>query len=208
MNRVLKGLAAVAVVLTVSITAKADKEAEKLTIGPASSFPNKQTSEGVTIGADVYETGEKVKLAFGKRSPYDSGVLPVLVVIANESDKAIKVDRLNVAYITPGGEKVEATPARELPYLKGARPPGINPAPLPIPGLPGTSRGKKSPLSDQRIGEREFSALIIPPHDSASGFFYFQTGHRSNSRLYLSGITVPATGKELFYFEIPLPAVQ
>jgi hypothetical protein len=208
MIRVLKGPAAVVVMLTVSIAAGGEKDAPNFVAGAASSYPNKQSSEQVTVAADVYETGDKVKTAFGKHSPYDSGVLPVLVVIANDSDKAINVDHLKVEYIAPGGEKVAATPAQDLRFLRGASRPGVNPAPLPIPGIPQTTRGKKNPLSDWQIEGRAFAAKVIPPHDSASGFFYFQTGHRSNSKLYLSGIMVPATGKELFYFEVPLPSVQ
>lgn len=188
-----------------SITAGENKD-EKLAVQPAASYPNKQTSEGVTIAADVYETGDKVKAAFGKHNPYDYGVLPVLVVIANDSSQAINVSRMKVEYIAPGGERVVATPARDLPYLSGPRRPGV--APSPVPGIPGVSRGKKNPLSDWQITGRAFSAEMIPPHESASGFFYFQTGHRSDSKVYLSGITVPATHKELFYFEIPLAPVQ
>jgi hypothetical protein len=45
---------------------------------------------------------------------------------------------------------------------------------------------------------------MIPPGQSAGGFFYFQTGHRSASAAYVSGIRKARSGKELFYFEIPL----
>jgi len=54
------------------------------------------------------------------------------------------------------------------------------------------------------IGERAFAARMLPPGDSASGFVYFQTGHRNGSRLYLTGLRDAATNTELFYFEIPL----
>ena len=124
MKRVLKASALVLATLTVSITAGEDKN-EKLVVQPAGSYANKQTSEGVTIAADVYETGEKVKGAFGKVNPYEHGVLPVLVVIANDSNQAINVGRMRVEYFTPGGEKVEATPAKDLAYLKGPKRPGV-----------------------------------------------------------------------------------
>ncbi len=192
----------------VSITAAADKDHEQLKIEPAATYPYKQTSEGITIAADVYETGDKVKAAFGKHNPYDNGVLPVLVVIDNHGPKAIRVDQLKVEYQTHGGESVEATPAQDLKYLHGARRPQANPAPLPIPGLPGVGRSKKNPLSDWEIEGRAFAAKVIAPGDSASGFFYFQTGHRSNSRLYLSGLEEVGSGRELLYFEIPLAPVQ
>ena len=190
----------------VSIALGADKDHDTLAIGPASSYTYKQTSEGVTIAADVYETGDKVKEAFGKHNPYDYGVLPILVVIENHSSKAIRAERLDVEYTMPGHGRVEATPAGELKYIHGVRQPRANPAP--IPGLPGVGKSKQSPLAEWQIEGRAFSAKMIPPGDSASGFFYFQTGHRSGSTLYLSGLTDAASGHELLYFEIPLAPVQ
>ena len=190
----------------VSIALGADKDHDTLAIGPASSYTYKQTSEGVTIAADVYETGDKVKEAFGKHNPYDYGVLPILVVIENHSSKAIRAERLDVEYTMPGHGRVEATPAGELKYIHGVRQPRANPAP--IPGLPGVGKSKQSPLAEWQIEGRAFSAKMIPPGDSASGFFYFQTGHRSGSTLYLSGLTDAASGHELLYFVFPLAPVQ
>ena len=193
----------------VSIATAADKEHERLEIQPAASYPYKQTAEGVTIAADVYETGDKVKAAFGKHNPYDYGVLPILVVIENHSAKTIKVDRITAEYNTPGQGHVESTPAQELKYLAGARQPRATPNPIPIPGIPGgVSRSKKNPLSDWEIEGRAFSAKVVPPGESVSGFFYFQTGHRSKSTLTLQGLEEAGTGRELFYFEIPLAPVQ
>ena len=45
---------------------------------------------------------------------------------------------------------------------------------------------------------------MLPPGQSASGFFYFQTGLQRGATIYLSGLAEAATGKELFFFEIPL----
>jgi len=189
-----------------SIAAGGDKDHDSLKVGPASGYTFKQTSEGVTIAADVYETGDKVKEAFGKHSPYDYGVLPILVVIENKTSKAIRAERLDVEYEMPGHGRVEATPAGELRFIHGARQPKANPSP--IPGLPGVGGHKQSPLAEWQIEGRAFSAKMIPPGDSASGFFYFQTGHRSGSSLYLSGLADASTGHELLYFEIPLAPVQ
>jgi hypothetical protein len=33
---------------------------------------------------------------------------------------------------------------------------------------------------------------------------YFRTGHRSGSNLYVTGLREAGSGKELFFFEIPL----
>jgi hypothetical protein len=185
-----------------------EKEHTPLSVRPAATYPNKQTSEGITIAADVYETGDKIHEAFGKLNPYDHGILPVLVIIDNHSAKTIRVDHLAVQYEMPGRGSVDSTPAADLKYLNGARPPGANPAPLPIPGLPGIGRSKKNPLAEWEIEGRAFAAQVIPPNETASGFFYFQTGHVSNANVYVSGMEEAGTHREILYFEVPLAPVQ
>jgi hypothetical protein len=49
---------------------------------------------------------------------------------------------------------------------------------------------------------------MIPPGETASGFFYFQTGHRTGSTLFVSGLKEAASNQELIYFELPLAAVR
>ncbi len=192
----------------VSIAAAADKDHEQLKVEPAASYPFKQTSENVTIAADVYETGDKVKAAFGKHNPYDHGVLPILVVIDNHSPRAISVSYMKVEYTAPEQGAVEATPAQDLRYLAGAKPPRSGGPPMPIPSIPGVHRTKTNPLGEWEIEGRAFAAKVIPPNESASGFFYFQTGHRSHSKLTLSGIEEAGTHRELIFFEVPLAPVQ
>jgi hypothetical protein len=45
---------------------------------------------------------------------------------------------------------------------------------------------------------------MLPPGETASGFFYFQATHRPGATLYLTGIKEAGTQRDLFYFEIPL----
>jgi hypothetical protein len=45
---------------------------------------------------------------------------------------------------------------------------------------------------------------MIPAGQSASGFFYFQTGFQRGSRIYITGLTEADTGKEVLYFEVPM----
>jgi hypothetical protein len=182
--------------------APAEKERSKFEIAPAVSYPSHQTSEKVTIGATAYDTAEKARNAFGKLNPYQYGVLPVLVVIQNDGDQAIRVDRVRVDYVSPDGKHVDATPAGDVRYLSGPRQPKVVTGPLPTAG-PRISR-KKNPLDAWEIEGRTFSAKMIPPGQSAGGFFYFQTGHGPNSRLYVTGVAEASSGRELLYFEFPL----
>jgi len=190
-----------ALLLSITAVFAADKEPPPFKPGPVASFANRQTADRVTIGVDPYAQDEKVKTAFGKVSPYQYGVLPILVVIQNDGDKTIKLDRIKVQYVDQGRERVEATPARDVRYLK----PPDRPEMLPYP----TAKikklaGKKNPLDEWEIEGRAFTAAVLPPGQSASGFFYFQAELHHGSTLYLSGLAEAGTGKELLYFEIPV----
>ena len=148
-----------------------------------------------------YFNDEDTRPVFGKHNPYTYGVLPVLVVIQNDSAKTIKLQSLQAEWVAPGGDKVEATPAKDVRYLTA---PG---RPNAIPGPPGTTPkviGHKNPLDTWEIEGRAFAAQVLPPGQSASGFFYFQTGYQRRASLYLSGLREADSGRELLYFEIPI----
>lgn len=191
-------------VLLMSIAAAfaADKEKPKFEVGPASSYPANQKNAEITVAASVVETDEQAKPAFGKVNPYKYGILPVLVVIQNDSREAIRVDDIRLEYITPDRSRIEPTPAKEIRYLSGAKKPNVAVGPIPA-GGPRISR-RKNPLDSWEIEGRAFAAKMIPPGESASGFFYFQTGYSRGSKLYVTGMREAASGKELFYFDIPL----
>lgn len=180
----------------------ADKDHPRFEIGPAASYPAHQTGGKVTVGADAYDTAEKMRTAFGKLNPYQYGILPVLVVVQNDGDLALRMDRVRVDYVAPDGSHVDATPAADVRYLNAARKPSVVTGPLPTAG-PRISR-HKNPLDAWEIEGRAFSAKMIPPGQSAGGFFYFQTGHRPGARLYVTGIHEASSGRELLYFEFPL----
>jgi hypothetical protein len=194
---------ATVVVLPEAASAQKDKDKGGFTPGPASSFENKQTIADVTVAAKAFETDSDARQAFGKLNPYEHGILPVLVVIQNDTKQPIKLDRMQVQYVMPDRSRIDATPAQEVQYTRGPDRPNMNPRPLPIP-----RRAKKNPLAAFEIEGRAFAAKMLLPGESAHGFFYFQTRHRSGSQIYISGLSEAATGKELFFFEIPLTQVN
>ena len=176
----------------------ADKDV-KFTPAPAASYPAHQTNAQVTVGADAFYDPEKVRTAFGKTDPNKFGVMPVLVVIQNDSGKALRADRLKLEWIGPDRSRTAATPASEVKYLNGPRRPDVMSGPS---GKPKVLK-RKNPLDSWEIEGRAFAAKMIPPGQPASGFFYFETNYHPGSRLYLTGLTEADTGKELFYFEVP-----
>ena len=176
-----------------------NKDAARFSPGPASSYPAKQTNDRVTVAATAYDTEALAHSAFGKLNPNQYGVLPILVIIQNDTDQVLKLEHLDAEYTGADGRQIEATPADEVQTLGGAERPNV-PTPSPIP----IHRKHKNPLDVEEIDGRSFSAKLIPAHESAHGFFYFQTAHRPGSKFYLSGIKIAATGQDIFYFEIPL----
>lgn len=190
--------------LLVSIAALLGAASEKTAfeVKPVRDYPHRQTSEKVTIAAEPFETDEQARDAFGKVNPYRFGVLPVLIVIQNDSPNAIRVDRLKLNYILPDRTRIEATPAQDLKYLRGAKQPTGLPGPT---GGIKISRAPKNPLAEWEIEGRAFAAKMIPPGQSASGFAYFQVPQSSAAAsVYISGLTDVVSGQELYYFEIPM----
>src|ERR1700749_255351 len=124
-----------------TLAADNNKDAAKFSPGPASSYPAKQTNDHVTVAAIAYDTEELAHTAFGKLNPNQYGVLPVLVIIQNDTDQALKLDHLEVDYTGIDGHRVEATPADEVKTLGGTERPGV-PVATPIP----IRRKHKNPL--------------------------------------------------------------
>ena len=178
----------------------ADKETP-FKADPAASYASHQSNAQITIGVDAYVTIDKVKLAFGKLNPNQFGILPVLVVIQNDSGKAIRLDRLKAEYLGPNHDRVEATPAKDVRYLNPPQRPGAIDGPG---GRVKVLKSKKNPLDEWEVEGRALTAPMLPPGQSVSGFFYFQAGMQHTATIYLSGLYEAGTGKEIFYFELPL----
>lgn len=87
-----------------------DKKADgKFAPGPVSSYPARQTNDNVTVAAAAYDTEELAHSAFGKLDPNQYGILPVLVIIQNDTDQALRLDHLEAEYTGVDGRHVEAT---------------------------------------------------------------------------------------------------
>jgi hypothetical protein len=132
--------------ITVAVTAwcaaAADKDSPKFSAAPAASYAAHQTNARITVGVDPFVEDEKARPAFGKNSPYKYGVLPVLVVIQNDTEKALRVDHLKVDYNGPNS-RVEATPAADVKFLTGPRRPDVMSGPT---GKPKVLK-RKNPLT-------------------------------------------------------------
>jgi hypothetical protein len=194
MQRVLIGLS-----ITLSIAAFGADKDKRFAPKPASSYATKQSQGKVVVAAVPYVDEDENRDVFGKTNPYKAGVLPVLVVIENGSNEALRLD-LKVEYINGRNRHIESISPRDI-FAAGPGPkrPKIGGSAPPIP-LP----KKKNQLGSAEIAGLAFAARMVPAGESVHGFFYFNTELDPSAQLYLTGVSEARSGKELFYFEIPL----
>lgn len=166
--------------------------------GAAESYAH-QTSDKVTIGAKPFNTEDLTSEAFGKKADLlKYGVLPVFVVIENKREKALDLRELEVNLVAADGRHVTAVSPEDIPFLgTDGKHPGMSPVRIPLPK-------KKNPLNAPEIVTRAFSAKMLPPGDSASGFFYFEARSEAGDRLYMNGLRDARSGQDILYFEFPL----
>lgn len=186
--------------MSIAAAFAADKEPEKFEVRPVTEYNARQTNAKVTIAAKAFISDEEARAPFGKNNPYKYGILPILVVIQNDSAESVSVESLKVEYVTVDHQRIFSTPARDVRFVNGGRLPNANVGPT----GPKIGKPKKNPLADWTIEGRAFAAKMIPPGQSASGFFYFQSGFMRSSTLVIDGLKNARSGEALFYYEIPL----
>jgi hypothetical protein len=168
--------------------------------GNAADYPSCQTVGKLKLAAVKYESDDETHPVFAKTNPNEYGVLPILLILDNQGDDTLMLDRMQVRYQIPGQPALEPVEARELPFVIGPKRPNTGmtyPSPIPLPK-------KKNPLAKVEFQTRAWGAKNLLKGENAHGFFYFQVRHNRNAVLYITGIREAGTGKELFYAEVPL----
>jgi len=185
--------------LLAAVTVLASADDKPFQVGPASGYAH-QSSNQVTVGAKPYDNEELTAEAFGKKTDLlKYGVVPVLVVIENKRQKALDLRDIEVSLVAADGRHAEPVSPEDIPFLAShTKRPTVKPyPPIPLPK-------KKNPLNTPEIVMRAFAAKIVPPGDSASGFFYFEARPEAGDKLYLNGVRDARTQEEIIYFEFPL----
>jgi hypothetical protein len=188
-----------ALLMSIAAAFAADKPPEPFNAVPPTSLPNHQTSDQITVGAEAYTATDKVKPAFGKLDPNQHGVLPVLIVIQNNRERAVALDKIKIEYVGPNRDRVYALSPGDVRYVKGPQRPVLMGGPA---GK--IINAKKNPLADPVIEVRAFAAKMLPAGNTARGFFYFDIRMQPGARIYITGLQEAGTGKDILFFEVPL----
>lgn len=165
--------------------------------------------EHATIAADPYDMPDKTTFML---VPYrDNDILPIRVIISNDSDAPLNLSRLQVQ-LTTVNPRAKITPSEmDDLYRRLARQDrrgdevSRNPLPIPLPSRKLKSQVKKE--WQDEIDSLRFKWLVVEPHASVSGFFFFDIRDLEHplagGHLYLTGVR-DENGQELMFFDIPL----
>jgi hypothetical protein len=193
-------------VALVSVTALAAKEFVKPVAKPAASYPahESHTDEGVTAAVDPYDMPDKAEIF--SVNYREEGLLPIFVILTNDSDQPVSLTSMKAQLITANRTKIAPSDADDV-YRRLAHPsssPGPT-IPLPIPRK--KVKGAVSKKALDEIQAAQFSAKAVEPHGTQSGFMFFDVAGISaplpGARFYLTGLK-NAKGDDLMYFEIPI----
>lgn len=174
---------------------------------PAKTYPavDDHPQEKVSIAADPYDMPDKAATTF--HVPYaDYGLLPVNIVITNDSDLALDLKGMKLELVTKRRDKIEADSEddvfRRISHPHGT--PGSSPIPLPLPRKVKPAVSKEA---RQEVHDAILTTPTVPPHTTVQGFAFFDVEGLSNplagGTIYITGID-DGKGQELMYFEIPL----
>src|ERR1051325_1354835 len=110
----------VALIVLLSIATVLAGDNKRFSPGPASSYPGHQTLDQITIAAVPFTTEEEASSAFGKANPYKYGILPVLVVLQNETGKVLRLD-LKAQFVDAKNRHIDAMPPGDVVLFDGAQ---------------------------------------------------------------------------------------
>ena len=191
--------------------------AKTASIDPAS-LPARDVHQGLLIAADPYTSADRYKAQFGKRTPYDGGILAIEVFFRNDNDLPIRINLKTMQLLVgaPGETRQHLDPLspEEVADRVLAKPRDPTPH-LPIPRI-----GPPPPRHDKNweefAGDVRSAALatdLLPPHATTSGFVYFDIDRHydwlMNARFDVPDLAFLNNAKPIFFFDIDLaPAVH
>jgi hypothetical protein len=197
-------------VLALSLVCLAAKEFSMPKTQPAAAYPahDYHSNERVTVAVDPYDTPEKAGIFLVKYRELD--IVPILVVITNDSDSPIALTDMKAQLVTGDGAKL--TPATEDDVYRRLSHPTASGARLPLPFPTKRVKGGVNSNEWNEIANAQFRAKAVEPHGSQAGFLFFDVSDLTKplpgAHLYLTGVH-DSSGNDLMYFEVPLdPALK
>jgi hypothetical protein len=176
-------------------------------VQPATSFAAVEVhdKEKVAIAAEPYDTKEKESIF---RVDYlGHGVMPVRLIVTNNSDRPISLRDARILFQTRGGDRIQAAAPEDIQRLmtRKEREGGRIPLPGPLPPIKLKPKASNKDIEDD-FTQFEYGALVVEAHTTRAGFLFYDVSQLDDplrgSKLHLHKV-MNADGQELFFFEIP-----
>jgi hypothetical protein len=173
---------------------------------PAFSYPahDHHGNENVTVALDPYDTPAKANIFVVNYRQHQ--LLPMLLIITNDSDQPIQLADMKAELVTSDQSKL--TPDSEDDIFRRVSHPNASGTHYPVPfPTGGKVKGGVNSRAMSEIENAQFRAKAVEPRSSQVGFLFFDISDIPNplagARFYLTGVR-NSSGNELMYFEIPL----
>ncbi len=175
-------------------------------------LPFHDSHQGFTVAADPVLKADEYKSRFGKKTPYDAGIIAIDAYFRNDTDKPVQIKlediRLTMAVEGEEQQDLPALNSREVASAslhEGGKEPSRHR--LPIPGV-GGNHGKEWQQLEATLHAAGIQSDTVGPHSTVHGLLYFDLDARfdliGNTRLYVPNLKFYASDQALLYFEVPL----
>ena len=197
--------AAATLAVAAPVVCLAAKEFSMPKAQPAFSFPahDHHSNENVTVAVDPYDTPAKEGIFLVKYREHE--LLPILLVITNDSDAPIQLSDMKAELVT--SDRTKLTPDNEDDIVRRISHPNASGTHYPIPFPTKKAKGGVNSKEMDEIQSAQFRAKAVEPRSSQIGFLFFDVSDISNplagARFYLTGVR-NSSGNDLMYFEVPL----
>jgi hypothetical protein len=176
-------------------------------VQPATTFAAVEVhdDEKVAIAAEPYDTREKA--AIFRVDYLGHGVMPVRLIVTNNSDRPISLRDARILFMTAAGDKIQAAEPEDVERLmtRKEREGAKIPMPGPIPNIKFKPKASNKEIEED-FNTFEYQALVVEPHTTRAGFLFYDVSDLDKplrgAKLHLHMLR-NADGNELFYFEIP-----
>jgi hypothetical protein len=176
-------------------------------VQPATTFAAVEVhdEEKVAIAAEPYDTKEKESLF--KVDYLSHGVMPIRLIVTNNSDRPISLRDARILFQTAAGDRIPAAEPDDVERLmtQKERQGSKIPMPGPIPAIKLKPKASNKEI-EADFDTFEYQALVVEPHSTRAGFLFYDVSQLDHplkgAKLHLHKLR-DADGKELFYFEIP-----
>lgn len=176
-------------------------------VQPATSYAAVEVhdKEKLAIAAEPYDTKEKESLF---RVDYlGHGVMPIRLIVTNNSDRPISLRDARILFQTPAGDRIQAAEPEDVERLmtRKEREGGKIHMPGPLPNIHTKAKGSNKEI-EADFDQFEYGSLVVEPHTTRAGFLFYDVSELDNplkgSKLHIHKIR-NADGEEMFFFEIP-----